>query len=39
MDYKTEPKQQEPQRHSVKFCVSDIRQTSRMVQFSVHLLA
>ncbi len=26
-------------RHSVKFCVSDIRQTSRMVQFSVHLLA
>ena len=27
------------QRYSVEFCVSDIRQMSRMVQFSAHVLA
>lgn len=27
------------ERYSVEFCVSDIRQMSRMVQFSAHVLA
>lgn len=34
---KTKPKLHK--RHSVKFCVSDIRQTSRIVQFPAHALA
>ena len=38
-DRKAKKVRKSAQRYSVEFCVSDIRQMSRMVQFSAHVLA